>query len=99
MVINKLWKVTALCQILICGKVFERSICYSLFEFFSENESILSYQSVYEPGNSCINHLLSITHEIYKSFDDLKSDIDAIKSRVFCLVYQKHLIKFDIMDS
>ena len=24
-----------------------------------------------KPGDSCINQLLSITHEIYKSFDDM----------------------------
>ena len=27
-------------------------------------------QSGFKPGDSCISHLLSITHEIYKSFDD-----------------------------
>ena len=27
-------------------------------------------QSGFKPGDSCINQLLSITHEIYKSFDD-----------------------------
>ena len=29
-----------------------------------------SIQSDFKPGNSCINQLLSITHEIYKFFDD-----------------------------
>ena len=38
----------------------------SLFEFFIANELISSNQS----GDSYINQLLSITHEIYKSFDD-----------------------------
>ena len=27
-------------------------------------------KSSFKPGDSCINQLLSITHEIYKSFDD-----------------------------
>ena len=27
-------------------------------------------QSGFKPGDSCINQFLSITHEIYKSFDD-----------------------------
>ena len=27
-------------------------------------------QSGFKPGDSCINQLLSITHEIYQSFDD-----------------------------
>ena len=54
----------------ICGKIFERSIYSSLFEFFIANELISSNQSDFKPGDSCINQLLSITHEIYKSFDN-----------------------------
>ena len=37
--------------------------------FFIENELISSNQSGFKPGDSCINQLLSITHEIYESFD------------------------------
>ena len=54
----------------ICGKIFERLIYNSLFEFFIANELISSNQSGFKPGDSCINQLLSIIHEIYKSFDD-----------------------------
>ena len=54
----------------ICGKIFERLIYNSLFEFFIANELISSNQSGFKPGDSCINQLLSITHKIYKSFDD-----------------------------
>ena len=54
----------------ICGKIFERLIYNSLFEFFIAKELISSNQSGFKPGDSCINQLLSITHEIYKSFDD-----------------------------
>ena len=54
----------------ICGKIFERLIYNSLFEFFIANELISFNQSGFKPGDSCINQLLSITHEIYKSFDD-----------------------------
>ena len=53
----------------ICGKIFKRLIYISLFEFFIANELISSNQSGFKPGDSCINQLLSITHEIYKSFD------------------------------
>ena len=53
----------------ICGKIFERLIYNSLFEFFIANELISSNISGFKPGDSCINQLLSITHEIYKSFD------------------------------
>ena len=54
----------------ICGKIFERLIYNNLFEFFISNKLISSNQSGFKPGDSCINQLLSITHEIYKSFDD-----------------------------
>ena len=41
-----------------------------MFSFFIENGLISQNQSGFKPGDSCINQLLSITHEIYKSFDD-----------------------------
>ena len=54
----------------IGGKIFERLIYNSLFDFFIANELISPNQSGFKPGDSCINQLLSITHKIYKSFDD-----------------------------
>ena len=54
----------------IFGKLFECLIYNSLFEFFIANELISSNQSGFKPGDSCMNQLLYITHEIYKSFDD-----------------------------
>ena len=54
----------------ICGKIFERLIYNSLFEFFIAKELISSNQSGFKPSDSSINQLLSITHQIYKSFDD-----------------------------
>ena len=41
-----------------------------MYEFFTENNLICPNQSGFKPGDSCINQLLSITHKIYKSFDD-----------------------------
>ena len=41
-----------------------------MFEFFVENKPISSSQSDFKPGDSCINQLLSITHEIYGSFHE-----------------------------
>ena len=41
-----------------------------MFSFLVENNFISQNQSGFKPGDSCINQLLSITHEIYKSFDD-----------------------------
>ena len=40
----------------ICSKIFERLIYNEMFTFFTED--------------SCVNQLLAITHEIYKSFDE-----------------------------
>ena len=53
----------------ICGKVFEK-ILFNMFSFFSKNNLITQKQFGFKPSDSCINQLLSITHEIYKSFDD-----------------------------
>ena len=41
-----------------------------MFEFFTKNNLISDNQSGFTPGDSCVNQLLSITHEIYQSFDD-----------------------------
>ena len=40
-----------------------------MFKFFMENDLISSNQFGFKPGDSCIFQFLSITHEIYKSFD------------------------------
>ena len=42
----------------------------NLFEFFIKNDLISSNQSDFKRGDSCIYQLLSITHEIYQSFDN-----------------------------
>ena len=52
-----------------CGKILERLMFNELFKFFAESEPISSNQSGFKPGDSCVNQLVSITHEIYKSFD------------------------------
>ena len=54
----------------ICGKILERLMFNEMFEFFIENKLISSSQSGFKPGDSCINQLLSITHEVYSSFDE-----------------------------
>ena len=54
----------------ITGKIFERILYNNMFQFFSKNDLISHNQSGFKPGDSCINQLLSIIHEMYKSFDD-----------------------------
>ena len=41
-----------------------------MFKFFFDNKLISTNQSGFKSGDSCINQLLPIIHEIYKSFDD-----------------------------
>ena len=53
----------------ITGKIFERLLYNQMFEFFIRNDLISQNQSGFKPGDSCINQLFAITHEIYKSFD------------------------------
>ena len=54
----------------ICGKILERLMFDEMFEFFIENKLISSSQSGFKPGDSCINQLVSNTHEVYSSFDE-----------------------------
>ena len=54
----------------ICEKIFERLIYTSLYEYFMKNGLISSNKSGSKLGDSCINKLLSITHEVYQFFDD-----------------------------
>ena len=53
----------------IFGKIFERLIYNEMYSFFIKNDLISSNQSGFKQGNSCINQLLSITHDIYQSLD------------------------------
>ena len=41
-----------------------------MYETFTENNLISPDESGFKLRDSCINQLLSITHEIRKSFDD-----------------------------
>ena len=74
----------------ICRKIFERLLYNEMFSFFIENGLISQNQSGFKPEDSCINQLLSITHESYKSFDD------GWEVRGVFLIHQKLLTKFGI---
>ena len=78
----------------ITGKIFERLLYDKMFEFFIENNLISKNQSGFRPGDSCINQILSITHEIYQSFDD-SLEVRAVFldiSKTFDKVWHKGLI-------
>ena len=46
----------------ICEKILERLLLNEMFILFIENKLVLSNQSSFKPGDSCINQLLYITH-------------------------------------
>ena len=53
----------------IFGKIFERVIYNSLFNYFISNKPFAPSQSGFLPGDSCIAQLLSIIHEMQTAFD------------------------------
>ena len=53
----------------ICCKSFERLLHNKMSVLFRDEGLVLANQSGFNPGHSCINQLLSITHNISKSFD------------------------------
>ena len=78
----------------IAGKIFERLLYHRMFEFFIANNLISKNQSGFRPGDSCINQLPSITHEVYQSFDDNLEvgDVFLDISKAFDEVWDKGLI-------
>ena len=42
-----------------------------MFGFFLDKSLISANQSGFKPGDYCINQLLSVTHNIYKRFDNV----------------------------
>ena len=77
----------------VCGKIFEKLILNEMFKFFIENDLILLNQSGFKPGDSCINQLLFIIHDIYKSFDCV------YEVRGVFLIFRKCLTKCGMMVS
>ena len=54
----------------IFGKIFERVIYNSIFNYFISNKLFTPSQSGFLPGDSCIAQLLSIIHENQTAFDE-----------------------------
>ena len=53
----------------ICRKIFERLVFNELFSFFLADNLLTTAKFGFKPGDSCINQVLSITHQIYSFFD------------------------------
>ena len=57
-----------LVSLLPIGKnIFEKLIINSLFKYSQNDNFLNSHQTGFFPCDSCVNQLLSITHDIYKS--------------------------------
>ena len=54
----------------VFSKIFERLIYNAMFKHVLDNNLISSNQSSLKPGESCINQVIAITHEIFKGFHD-----------------------------
>ena len=52
----------------VSSKIFE--MYDSMIKIFTENNLISVNQLSCKPGNSCVNQLLSMTHQIFKSLDN-----------------------------
>ena len=52
----------------ICKKIFERLIFNSLYEYFEENKLLSIHQFGFWSNDSCVNQLLPIVHNLYKTF-------------------------------
>ena len=62
----------------VFGKILERLLLNELFQFFIESKLISLTQFGFKTGGSCINQLLSVTHEIYGSFDEEDLEIRSV---------------------
>ena len=53
----------------ICGKLMEKHMFNSIFNFIDTRNMVSVHQSGFRPGDSCVHQLISIVHEIYNAFD------------------------------
>ena len=78
----------------ICGKIFEKIIFDNLYPYIFNNNFIHDKQSGYRRGDSTVKQLISITHEIYRAFENDK-EVRAIFldiSKAFDKVWTQGLI-------
>ena len=51
------------------GKLFERLISNSLFEYLEKYKLLSAHQSGFRANDSCVDQLLSIIHNTFTAFD------------------------------
>ena len=61
----------------ICAKIFERILFNSLFNYLMSNGLISSNQSGFRPGDSTVNQLLYLVHQIHHALDN-KNEVRSI---------------------
>ena len=80
----------------IFGKIFERILFNSLFNYIQRNNLLCEHQSGFRPNDSGVYQLLLIVHDIYASFDcSLPFDVRGIFldiSKAFNKVWHDELI-------
>ena len=78
----------------IFGKIFQKSIFDTLYEYLCVNNLLAPNQSGFRPGDSTINQLIFITHSIYTAFEEFPYG----KLVQFSLTYLRPSIRFGTRD-
>ena len=55
------------------GKIFEKILFDRIYKHLTEHDLITSEQSGFRSGDLAINQLLSVTHMIYRAFEEIPS--------------------------
>ena len=55
--------------LLVFGKIFEKITFNEIYSFLDREKLLNTNQSGFRPFDSCINQLLTLTHEIFSAFD------------------------------
>ena len=76
----------------ISGKIFERFLYDTMFDFFSKNNLLSPSQFEFRPGDSCINQLLLINHENLSAFNLKVRGIFLDISKAFDKVWHDGLV-------
>ena len=53
----------------VFGKIFEKLIFNEIYSFLDREKLLNTKQSSFRPFDSCVNQLLTITHEIFSAYD------------------------------
>ena len=77
----------------ISCKILKKNTFNCSFKYLEDKKLLNCNQSGFQPSDSCVDQLLSITHEIYKSSDTNPS----LEVKGFFWTHLKPLIVFGIM--